>query len=158
LFAALLIVAALSDIATMTIPDWVSIVAVVAFPIAAFAAGLSWQQIALHLAIGVLMFLIGFGLFAANVLGGGDVKVFAAASVWSGLAALAPFTLVMAVSGGALAVIVLAARALAKPNDAQPAFVRRLLDPRRGVPYGVAIAIGALAALPQQPLAQMILR
>jgi Flp pilus assembly protein protease CpaA len=34
-----------------------------------------------------------------------------------------------------------------------PAFLVRLADPAEGVPYGIAIAAGAIAALPETPFA-----
>jgi Flp pilus assembly protein protease CpaA len=40
-----------------------------------------------------------------------------------------------------------------KPAEGQPAFLNRLLDRKRGAPYGVAIAAGAIFALMQTPFA-----
>jgi prepilin peptidase CpaA len=54
-FAGLLIYAACSDIASLTIPNWISLALVALFPVAALAAGLSFTDIGLHL-------LFGFGV------------------------------------------------------------------------------------------------
>ncbi|MDX2233916.1 MAG: prepilin peptidase [Hyphomonadaceae bacterium] len=152
LFVGLVLFAALSDIATMTIPNWVSIAAVVLFPLAATLAGLTPAQIGLHLGVGVVMFFIGFLLFNIGILGGGDVKVIAAVSVWTGLGALSSFAFAMTLAGGGLALLIIIARRAAKPSDAAPAFVNRLLKPQNGIPYAVAIAIGVIASLPLQPV------
>lgn len=157
-FLGLVLFAAASDIRSMTIPNWVSIALAIVFPIAAFTAHLSWAEIGLHTATGVVVFLAGFALFAMGVLGGGDVKVIAAASLWTGTAALAPFAFWTTAAGGVLALVMLLARRAAKPDDAHPAFLNRLLDPAKGIPYAVAIAVGAIASLPAQPVVQAAFR
>jgi Flp pilus assembly protein protease CpaA len=49
--------------------------------------------------------------------------------------------------------MIVARRSMA-PADGRPAFLNRLLDPQRGIPYAVAIAIGAVVSLPAQPVFQ----
>jgi prepilin peptidase CpaA len=155
-FCGLLIVAAVSDIATMTIPDWVSVALIALFPVAALLAGLPWTVIVLHLCGAGAIFLAGFAMFALNIAGGGDVKVFTAASLWTGSAALGAFAFATALAGGVLALFILLARNLNKPQDGRPAFINRLLDPARGIPYGVAIACGGCVTLAQQPIASLL--
>lgn len=155
--AALVLYAALSDIATMTIPNWVSIAIASAFPIAALAAGMPLTQIGWHLGCGVLIFAIGFGLFHIGVLGGGDVKVFAAAAVWTGFSSLMPFLSTTFIAGGVLALLMLALRRVLSPGPTMPAYLNRLLDKTRGVPYAVAIAVGGLSTALSWPLSKLIL-
>jgi prepilin peptidase CpaA len=157
-FLGLVLFAAASDIGSMTIPNWVSIALALLFPLAAISAQMPWPQIGLHAGVGVLVFLAGFALFSMGVLGGGDVKVIAGVSVWTGVSALAPFAFWTTAAGGVLALIVLLARKAATPADTRPAFVNRLLDPARGIPYAVAIAVGAIASLSQQPVTQAAFR
>lgn len=156
-FLGLMLVAAASDIATMTIPDWVSIGTVLLFPLAATLAGLTPLHIGLHLGVGAGMFLLGFLLFSFGVLGGGDVKVIAAASVWTGLAAFSSFAFAMTMAGGILAGVVMLARKAAQPTDVRPAFVNRLLNPAAGIPYAVAIAVGVAVSFPDQPVLRALL-
>jgi prepilin peptidase CpaA len=60
-------------------------------------------------------------------------------------------------AGGALAVgLMLARRAPALVTARGPVWVGRLLAPGGDVPYGVAIAVGALAAFPLSPLARLV--
>ena len=153
LFAGLLVFAACSDVATMTIPNWVSIVLAALFPVAALVNGMSFADIGLHLAFGAAVLIVGFILFQFGILGGGDVKLIAAAAVWTGFGAFGDFAMGTALVGGALALVLLITRARVKPGDARPAFVNRLLRPRGGVPYGVAIAAGGLVALQALPFA-----
>ena len=58
-------------------------------------------------------------------------------------------------AGGALAVALLWGRRLHDHLPvATPGWMRRLLTPGENVPYGVAIAVGALAVFPQSPIAR----
>lgn len=149
-FPLLLIYAAWHDVSTMTIPNWVSIVLAAAFIPAAMAAGLSMEQIGWHLLFGAGVLIVCAGLFYLNVFGGGDAKVIAAASLWTGLSATAPFVMGMAIAGGALAAVLIVLRRMKlRPTHAWAA---RLLSPDEGAPYAVAIAVGALVAAPASPV------
>jgi prepilin peptidase CpaA len=88
-------------------------------------------------------------------MGGGDAKLLAAAALWMGWPAVLPFLAGAAIAGGGLAMALLALRSAAlRPLVlGGPRWVVRLADPGEGAPYGVAIAAGALLALPQAPLA-----
>ena len=81
----LVITAGLTDLTTMTIPNWISLALVAGFVPAAFAVGLGPGQVALHFGVGVAALFLGVALFALNLLGGGDAKLIAAASLWLGL-------------------------------------------------------------------------
>jgi len=146
-FAGLLLFAAASDIATMKIPNWISIAMAASYPILALISGASWMTIGLHAGFGVLMLIVCFALFQFGVFGGGDAKLIAAAAVWTGVETFAPFLLWTALAGGLLALTLMMARQAITPNETRPAFVNRLLRPKGGVPYGVAIAVGGFAAI-----------
>ncbi len=149
-FPLLLIYAAWHDVSTMTIPNWVSISLGVLFIPAAMAAGLSMDEIGWHLVFGAGVLIVCAGLFYLNVFGGGDAKVIAAASLWTGLSASAPFVMGMAIAGGALAGLLIVLRRM-KVQSSQP-WAARLLSPEEGAPYAVAIAAGALIAAPASPV------
>lgn len=152
-FTGLLAYAAFSDITTMTIPNWVSIVLAAIFPVFALLAGWSPALIGLHILIGLAVLLLGFLLFQFNILGGGDAKMIAAAGVWTGLIALPVFIAWTTLAGGVLTLSILIARRQLKPADGRPAFVNKLLTEKVGVPYGVAILVGGLMALRSLPIA-----
>lgn len=150
---ALVIVAAVKDLTSFTIPNWISLALAAAFPVAALAAGLPLPQIGLHLAVGVGALVAGMVLFALRWIGGGDAKLLAVAALWLGWSALTPFLLVTLLAGGALSLGILSLRApLLRPFvlSGPPWFIR-LAEPEEGVPYGLAIAVGALVAFPQSP-------
>lgn len=151
-FAGLLVYAAGSDIASLTIPNWLSIALAGLYPVFALAAGTPLAAIGLNLAFGIAILAVGFVLFQFNVLGGGDAKLLAAVAVWTGLAAFMPFLFWTAAAGGVLALALLAARHFLKQAESNPPFVNRLLKEQNGIPYGVAIMIGGLLAAPQLPI------
>ena len=152
---ALVITAALRDLTSYTIPNWLSVSLAAAFLPAAFALGLPLSTIGLCLGVGAGALVAGMVMFAVGWIGGGDAKLFAASALWLGLSGSLPFLAWTAVTGGLLAVSLLGARKIAPVLPFRgPAWVDRLLAHGGDVPYGVAIAVGALAAFPESPLVQ----
>lgn len=154
-FPALAILAALKDVTSYTIPNWISLTLLVAFGPVALISGAGLATIGLCLAVGIGLLLLGMGMFAAGWVGGGDAKLLAVCGLWLGWPAVLPFMLVTALAGGALTLVVLNLRSgwLAPIVAGGPAWVRKLGAEGGDIPYGVAIAIGALATFPQGALA-----
>jgi prepilin peptidase CpaA len=154
IFPVLVIAAALRDATSYTIPNWISLALVAGFPLAALTLGLPWPALALNLGVGAAALVVGMGMFAAGWIGGGDAKLFAAAALWIGWPAAIGYLAVIGVAGGALAVGLLGLRsAWVRPFvPAGPGWFARLAEPGENVPYGVAIAVGALAAFPASAL------
>jgi prepilin peptidase CpaA len=154
LFAGLLVYAACTDVASLTIHNWVSIALALAFSPIALLARMPLTEIGIHYLFGFGLLAIGFFLFQARIIGGGDAKLLASAAIWTGFTAFAPFIFWTAMAGGLMALGLLVVRRSFAPATAQPAFVNRLLTPKSGVPYGVAIMVGGLMALPSLPFAE----
>jgi prepilin peptidase CpaA len=154
-FAVLVVVAALKDLSSFTIPNWVSVALALAFAPAALAAGVSLGAVGISFAVAFAVLVLAAGMFALGWIGGGDAKLMAASALWVGLRGLAPFALYTGLAGGALALLLVALRSawLRPLAEAGPAWARRLATPGEAAPYGVAIAIGALAAFAGSPLA-----
>lgn len=153
-FPLLVIVAAMKDVTTFTIPNWISVALVVAFYPVALLLHAPMALIGTCTLVGLGALLIGMGMFAFNWIGGGDAKVLAASALWIGWPAVLPFVLATAVAGGALVLILLQMRsALLRPwMERGPPWVARLATEGGDAPYGVAICAGALFALPQSAL------
>lgn len=153
-FPALVITGGLKDITSFTIPNWISAALIGGFLLAALALGLPWQSGLTMLGIGIAALFVAMGMFAMGWIGGGDAKMFAAAALWLGWPASLTFVLVTGLAGGALAVSLLGLRSVwVRPLAVRgPDWVGRLATPGGDAPYGVAIAIGALAAFPESPL------
>lgn len=147
---ACLLWAAASDLATMQIPNRISILLAAAFAPAAALAGHDMATLGLQLAFGAGALMVCAALFYFGVFGGGDAKLMAAVALWTGPAALAPFLFWTAVAGGGLAAVLIGLRRM-RLAPAQP-WAARLLTHGEGAPYAVAIAIGGLAAAAQMPV------
>ena len=153
-FPALVIVAAVKDATSFTIPNWISLALAAAFAPAALLGGIDLPTFGLHLAVGVGALVAGMVMFALRWIGGGDAKLFAASGLWIGVEAFGPFLLGTALAGGLLALFLVGLRA--GPARAYlpvgPQWVERLRAPDGPAPYGVAIAAGALVAFPYTAL------
>jgi prepilin peptidase CpaA len=147
LFAILMITAGIGDCLTMKIPNWLNGVIGISFFGAAFAVGMPIEQIGWHLATAAVVLVLGFGLFAAGCIGGGDAKLLAVAALWLGSGQLIEFLVVMALAGGALAIIMkfwwwIKLEMELRGLDQEKSRVKTSID----LPYGIAIAVGALFA------------
>ena len=148
-FAGLMVAAALSDAVRFTIPNWLCGVIIALFPLMALAAGIGWSDAGGHLLAGTVALVFGFALFAPGWIGGGDAKLIAAAALWMGWTDLAAFAFHTALAGGALVMLLLAARRMAPVFDLPAGWVARTaIAEGAPVPYGIAIAAGALWTLP----------
>lgn len=152
-FPALVIVAALRDTTTMTIPNWLCGCGALAFVPVALAAGVPMAATGVGLAVGFTALVAGIGMFAARWIGGGDAKLLAVCGMWLGWQQILPFAVWTAIAGGGLAVFLLWARKIAiHLPTSRPTWVNTLLKPGGDVPYGIAIAVGALIAFPDSPV------
>jgi prepilin peptidase CpaA len=140
--------AAAADLFTMKIPNALTLGLAAAFLVVAPVAGLSWTDLLSHLAAGSLLLIVGILLFSLGWLGGGDAKLLAAAALWLGFEPLVLFLAYVAIFGGALAIAVLAYRSVPAGAFPLPGWAARLHAKGAAIPYGVAIAGGALAIYP----------
>jgi len=146
-FAVLLLAAGWQDLRTMRIANRLSVgvaAVFVAWSLAGLAGGtLVLGDMALAIACAIGVFVIGALAFAAGALGGGDVKLLAAASLFAGSTFLLEFLTVVALVGGAMGLALLAGAPIGPEAPAAGGTtVRTRL--RSGLPYGPAIAAGGL--------------
>jgi prepilin peptidase CpaA len=145
----LLAAAAGWDMASYTIPNFLTLALLAVFAVFAVAAGLALPAIGWHLLAGALGLLIGFTLFALGYIGGGDAKLFAVVVLWLGLKDLLPYALLASVLGGLLALGLMALRQCPLPGVLlRQNWIVKLHDARSGIPYGVALVAGAFILLP----------
>ena len=151
-FPALVAFAASSDLLTMTISNRVSILLVGGFFLLAFVSGFGPLEVVSHLGAGLMVLSIAFACFAFGWIGGGDAKVAAAASVWLGFPLLLDYLVQVALFGGALTLLLLQFRQVPVPYAlGKQEWLLRLHHKESGIPYGVALALGALAVYPDSP-------
>lgn len=136
LLAIALIRAAWGDIQTRTIPNWLNVAIAVGAPFWWWANGLAlWPDIAVQIGFATVIFLIFAGCFAIGAMGGGDVKLITALSLWLPLSPLLRMLFVMAVLGGVVTLAALVLHRLQKRSGSPE------------VPYGVAISVAGLWVL-----------
>jgi len=150
LFPALIAFAGASDLFTMTISNRVSILLVAGFFVMAAASGMPLSVIAVHAGAGLAVLAVSFTCFAMGWIGGGDAKVAAATALWFGFDHLLNYLLYASLFGGALTVMLLQFRQWPLPYmlGSQP-WLQRLHDRDSGIPYGIALALGALMIYPE---------
>lgn len=112
-------------------------------------AGWGWPKVAAHLTVGAAAFLATFLLYLAGWMGGGDVKLAVPVFLWAGPQHGLAVLVLISLAGGGLAVLgALAHLASRLPLPAWAGRGLGLISTERGVPYGVALAVGgAVAAL-----------
>ena len=143
MLAAILVVAAVIDVRTFTISNRLNLTVALLAPVYWASVALSpWPGVAVQLATGGAVFLVLAGAFYAGMMGGGDVKLAAALSLWFSPASTVKFLVLMSIAGGVLTLVVLAWHR------------SRGREGRPEIPYGVAIAFGGLAILAQRFLNQ----
>jgi prepilin peptidase CpaA len=145
----LVIAAAASDVTSYRIPNWLTgLTALLFFPMA-FLTGMPWVVMGYHLAVGLGLFVIGFLMFSVGVFGGGDAKMMAAAGLWLGTSQTLPFISLTVLAGGLLGLAVLAWSALSMWSEIKGLKLSAKLQKLKpDVPYGFAMAVGVIMALP----------
>ena len=95
-------------------------------------------------------FLPMFLAWQAGGIGGGDAKLMAACALWVGWDQLYVFVLAVLIVGGVLSLlVVLLRRGLGLWPDWLVRNAEGLFTPNKAVPYGIAIATGAMIMLPR---------
>jgi prepilin peptidase CpaA len=149
-FPALMAFAAASDLFTMTISNRVSLALAAGFLVLAVASGMAPSEILMHLAAGAVVLVATFSFFAFGWIGGGDAKVAAAAALWFGFAHLLNYLVYASLFGGALTLLLLQFRQWPLPYAlAGQTWLLKLHAKESGIPYGIALAVGALAIYPE---------
>jgi len=138
-------VAAVIDMRTFTISNRLNAAVAAGAPLYWLSIALNpWPGMAIQLAAGAIVFALLAGAFYAGMMGGGDVKLASALALWFSPAGTVKFLILMSVAGGVLTLGILgwhrAQRRQGRPE----------------IPYGVAIAFGALAILTQRFLNQFV--
>lgn len=145
----LVVAAGVSDLLTMRIPNWLNILIALAFFPLALATGLPMDALLWHCLTGAAVLVVGFGLFSAGFIGGGDAKLLAAAALWIGWAQIPQFLIYTAIAGGVLAVIVQSWHLFRVEGEVHEiGWAKRLFGRKIDLPYGIAIAAGTILAFP----------
>jgi len=110
---------------------------------------MSLAAIGWHVAAAGLVLVFAFVFFWRGWIGGGDAKLVTATALWFGFEHLLDFMIYAALLGGVLTVIMLQFRKLPLPGVlARQPWIQRLHEKGGGVPYGIALAAGAMLVYP----------
>ncbi|CCQ73548.1 prepilin peptidase [Magnetospira sp. QH-2] len=144
LFLSLVLVAAGQDVSRYRIPNWISVAIIGLYPFHAWlsAAPVPWGW---SLMVAGIVFVAGFALFAFKVLGGGDVKLLVATSLWAGPAYIFDLLIFTALAGGVMAIVLVSRAKLVLAWAFDHAGWTGLRDKMMSdvLPYGLAIAVGS---------------
>ena len=162
-FLLLLGLAAFKDVCERRIPNRLTGALAALYPVYVLV---SPTPVAWPAAVGLALVVsvIGLGLFARELIGGGDVKLLAVLSLWAGPEQFVWFMLVTTLAGGALSLFSLwyrrwgglieahlATFGLAVTSGRAPALAEAPAGgstaPSTTLPYGVAIAAGGIAII-----------
>ena len=143
--ALILVVAAVIDVRTFTISNRLNATVALGAPLYWMSIALApWPGMAIQLAAGGIVFALLAGAFYAGMMGGGDVKLASALALWFSPAGTLKFLVLMSIAGGVLTLGIIGWHRAQKREG------------RPEIPYGVAIAFGALAILTQRFLNQFV--
>jgi Flp pilus assembly protein protease CpaA len=165
----LLLLAAITDLRERRIPNWLTGGAAALYPVYLLLSPspVAWPG---ALALTLLVALLGLALFVRELIGGGDVKLIAALSLWAGLDHFAVFALVTTLTGGVLGLATLwlrrwaglvqahlagfglvaasAGDAAPSPGESGASTPAPPISPAPAtLPYGIAIAAGGVAVV-----------
>ena len=136
MLAIALLVAAVTDLRSRHIGNWLNGGIALAAPLFWWASGLAlWPDVALQLAVAMATFAVLAALFALKAMGGGDVKLLTALALWIAPMLFLKLLIVMALVGGVLTLVFGARNVMRRQRE------------KLAIPYGVAIAMAGLWVL-----------
>lgn len=149
LFPLLVVLAGAGDVLTRRIPNRLVLATAVSFfPLALFTGMPAWL-LGLHVLTAFAFLAVGYCLFLFGFLGGGDAKLMAAAALWLGYPCSLLFVGFCLLAGGVLAAAVGLWSLARLEGTVHGGRLGRLFGPLApSVPYGFAIAAGAILATP----------
>lgn len=142
--------AAISDYRTYIIPNRISLAIAALYPafVVASPTNVDWRG---GLIVGGVMLVLGLLLFRFRVMGGGDIKLLVATSLWAGPTHVATLIIVTAFTGLLLTGLTISHFRYQRPlpgADVAPDETAAM-KLRETIPYGIAIALGGFAIVPK---------
>ncbi len=131
------------DVRRYIIPNWLVASLLVLYPVAVFLspAAVDWKMALLAM---IVVFAVGYGVFAMKWMGAGDIKLLTVCSLWVGWQHLLDFIFMVAVLGGLFSAGLWGIRKVLPQVPYRLPRLPRILKDGEPVPYGVAIALGLL--------------
>jgi len=131
-----LLVAAVTDLRTRRIANWLNGAIALCAPLFWWTSGMAlWPDVAIQIGVAAAALAALTVLFAVRAMGGGDVKLLAALALWVPPSLFLQLLVVMALLGGILTLVFGAWHIMRRQRD------------RAAIPYGMAIAAAGLWVL-----------
>ncbi len=136
----LLVSAGIEDAKTREIANWKTAAVALLAPGWWLANGLHvWPDMAVQVGIALAVFAVFLAIFHFGLMGGGDVKLIVALSLWLPFGAFVSMLMVMSIAGGIVTIVMMIERQIARNKSPIE------------IPYGVAIAVAGILAI-REPL------
>ena len=134
------------DVSKYIIPNWLVGSLLLLYPVAVWMSpvAIDWQMALVGM---LIVFVIGYAVFAMKWMGGGDVELITAYALWVGLSNLAEFIFIFGVIGGVFSVALWVLRKGLLHTNRSGKPLPRILREGEPVPYGVAIVLGFMLML-----------
>lgn len=141
LLGLILVAAAVIDVRTYTIPNWLNLAVALLALLFWWSIGLSlWPDAAVRAGVALGVFMLLALAFYLGMMGGGDVKLAGALALWFPPLATVKLLVVMSIAGGVLTLVMVIIHRAGRKEG------------RPKIPYGVAIAVGGWAILAERYL------
>ena len=136
----LLVSAGIEDARTREIANWKTAAVALLAPGWWLANGLNvWPDMAVQIGIALAEFAVFLAIFHFGLMGGGDVKLIVALSLWLPFGAFVSMLMVMSIAGGIVTIVMIIERQIKRNKN------------QIEIPYGVAIAFAGILAI-REPL------
>jgi prepilin peptidase CpaA len=133
MLAIALLIAAVTDLRSRRIGNWLTGAIAIGAPLFWWASGLSlWPEVAMQIGVALATVAVLAGLFAIRAMGGGDVKLLTALALWIEPMAFVRLIMIMALLGGVLTIAFGGWHLIRRQRD------------KIAIPYGVAISLAGL--------------
>jgi prepilin peptidase CpaA len=152
IFAGTMLTAAAKDATSMTIPNWISLAVMAGFFIVTPFVWQGLDSFVTHILVGLSFFAAGFAMFAFGWLGGGDAKLMAATALWWQWDEAVIYIFYTTMIGAVFALLLLFGRKYIPTRVLTADWALHLFRDETKMPYGLALAAGALLTLPKSTI------
>jgi prepilin peptidase CpaA len=152
-----LLLLAVVDVRERRLPNKGVVLIAILFFIDAAVIRMPIKEFLFHLLIGAGAMTVCAGLFAARMLGGGDAKLAAVIFMWVGPALSIPALGFVSVVGTVVSIVSLITQRMSQDQRLAVMKVLVMFSGARGVPYGVALALGGGAFILLPALLPLVL-
>ncbi len=151
-FATPQLMAALNDANAMKIPNRIPLIVLAAYFVMVPFTWAGLPNFVEHLTVGTVFFAVGFAMFAFGWMGGGDSKLLAATAFWFTWPDAFAYMVYTAVFGGILTLFIMLGRSYIPVRILTTQWAQTMFKDQTKIPYGLALAAGAIAVLPQSQI------